>query len=105
MLVWIEGASNLVTVGILANGGEEPSLIATAEPFTGGNDRADVSTVDLARSLAELEDQPVNILLVAGGASNEVRGIVLGHLEATENEGRERPRPYHHCPKPLAKPF
>ena len=37
-----------------------------------------------------LEDQPVNILLVAGVGANVARGVVAAHLERTENEGRER---------------
>jgi hypothetical protein len=37
-----------------------------------------------------LEDQPVQIVLVAGFGSAAVRGVVTGHLERTENEGNER---------------
>jgi hypothetical protein len=58
--------------------------------LAGGSDGADVSTADLARSLAELAPEPVNILLVAGGSVQAHGNIVLAHLEQTENDGRER---------------
>jgi len=61
-----------------------------AQTLTNGQDRANVSGADLAEGLAQLEDQPVNILLVGGFGSADARGAVLAHLEATENEGRER---------------
>lgn len=80
--------STLVDVGAASNGALGLELF-TGSP-TGGTDGAAVTTVDLARALAQLEDQNVNIVLVAGGAANVVGNIVLAHVERTENEGRER---------------
>lgn len=58
--------------------------------LTGGTDGADAAVSDAAEGLALLEDQQVNILLVAGFGSDRVGNTVLGHLQRTENEGRER---------------
>ena len=80
--------SRLVTVGDAQNGGAGFELIDTA--LGGGSDGATVTTIDLARSLAVLEDQPVNIVLVGGGAANVVGNILLTHVERTENDGKER---------------
>ena len=82
------GASRLVTVGAAQNGGAGLELIDTG--LGGGSDGAAVTTIDLARSLAVLEDQPVNIVLVGGGAANVVGNILLAHVERTENDGKER---------------
>jgi hypothetical protein len=82
------GSSTLVDVGDVENADTGFDLIDTT--LGGGTDGADASTADLARSLAVLADQPVNILLVAGGAAGDVGNIVLAHLEQTENDARER---------------
>ena len=82
------GESRLVTVGAAQNGGAGLELVDTE--LGGGSDGAAVTTIDLARSLAVLEDQPVNIVLVGGGAANVVGNILLTHLERTENDGKER---------------
>lgn len=83
-------ASTLVDVGAVTNGGVAPATIDPAQPLAGGIDRADISASDLADGLAVLESQPVNILLAGGFGSQAARGAVLAHLEATENEGKER---------------
>jgi hypothetical protein len=62
------------------------------EAFTGG-DNGKTSPADLAEqfqeALNELVDQPVQIVVV-GGSFGRVRAAVLGHVEKTENLGRER---------------
>jgi hypothetical protein len=83
-------ASTLVSVGVLANGGAAPVAVAASTPLAGGTDGANVSAADLAAGLALLADQPVNIVLVAGFGADQAKGAVGAHLEATENEGRER---------------
>lgn len=84
------GTSALVTAGAVSNAGDEFTTVDPAQNFTGGADRPDVSSVDVAAGLAALEDQDVQILLIGGLGSSVVRGAVLGHLERTENEGNER---------------
>lgn len=80
--------SSLVAAGTVSNAS------AAFEPFSGsldgGTDGANITSADVARGLAALEDQNVNILLVAGLGANVVGNVVQGHLERTENEGRER---------------
>jgi hypothetical protein len=80
--------STLVTVSAAQNAN------AGFEPFEGtlggGSDGAAVTAIDIARGLAVLEEQPVNILLVAGEGANVIGNAVLAHLERTENDGRER---------------
>lgn len=83
-------ASTLVTIGTVQNGTAAPVSVASAAAFAGGTDGANVSAADLAAGLALLADQPVNIVLVAGFGADQAKGAVAAHLEATENEGRER---------------
>lgn len=82
-------ASTLVDVSALT-GAEVGAPAALDAPLAGGADGANVAVSDLADALAVLEDQPVNILLVAGEAANRVGNVVQGHLQRTLNEGRER---------------
>ncbi len=86
----VAAQSVLVDAGAPADGAKEMALVDPAVNLAGGLDRANVSASDLAEGLAELEDQPINILIGGGFGSNVARGAVGGHLEATENEGRER---------------
>lgn len=81
-------SSALVTAGPVTNGssGFDP----VSAPLAGGTDGADVTPVDVARGLAVLEEQPVNLLLVAGLGADAVGTVVLAHLDRTEGEGRER---------------
>lgn len=82
--------SVLVDAADPVDGTKALAEVDPAENLTGGVDHADVSAADLAEGLAELEDQPINILIVGGFGSDVARGSVTAHLEATENEGRER---------------
>lgn len=83
-------ASRLVTVGTVSNGGLGFDTVDPAANLAGGDDHPDVSSVDIAAGLAELVDQEVNIVLVAGVGSDVARSVVGAHLEQTENEGSER---------------
>lgn len=80
--------SRLVTVGAVANAGSDLLPINTA--LLGGTDGANVTPGDILPALAELEPQPVNILLIGGLGANVIGTVVAGHLERTENDGRER---------------
>jgi hypothetical protein len=84
----LAAGSSLVTAGAASSAGS--GFDPVDAPLEGGSDGAAVSPADLAAGLALLEDAPVNILLVAGAAASTVGTVVLGHLERTENEGRER---------------
>jgi hypothetical protein len=83
------GPSRLVQAGTVSNAA---SAFAPLEPthLAGGTDGANVGPADIDRGLRQLESQPVNILLTAGLGANIVGTMVLGHLDRTEAEGRER---------------
>lgn len=55
-----------------------------------GSDGANATTTELEEGLRLLATQPVNIVAIPNFSMNEAAAQVLGHLEATENEGRER---------------
>jgi hypothetical protein len=86
----VAAGSTLVDTASPLDGTKAPKVVDPAIQLTGGQDFANVSAADLAAGLAVLEDQPVNLLLAGGFSSADARGAVLGHLEATENDGRER---------------
>jgi hypothetical protein len=81
--------STLVTAGAVSNGTAAFDK-AFEGPLAGGTDGANVTAANVAAGLAVLEDQPVNILLVAGLGADIVGNAVLGHLARTETDGRER---------------
>lgn len=66
------------------------SVVPAAEPDRGGPDGAGVTGTQVAAGLALLASHPVNLINVAGLGADDVAAAVLGHLEATENDGRER---------------
>lgn len=72
----------------VANAGSAPATIDASA--TKGDDKANATASDAAAGLAQLANQPVNLVTVAGMDANTVGATVLGHLEATENDGRER---------------
>lgn len=88
----VAGASKLVTAGPKPDAAAELVALNTATPLHDGTDLPAVTGVELAAGLAVLEDQPINIVLVAGFGAGEpsVASAVGGHLENTENAGRER---------------
>jgi hypothetical protein len=90
--------SQLVNAGAIASGAgpqrlaviDPPVALGSGAGNTTGSDLANVSNADVAAGLTALENQPVNILLVAGMGSSSVRGVVADHLERMENDGKER---------------
>ena len=79
--------SRLVDV-VERNGDGLPKLTTRFEPFAQG-DNGDVSATDYQDALDDLVDADVQIVVVLRKFS-QVKGPVLGHLEKTENLGRER---------------
>jgi hypothetical protein len=82
--------SKLVTVGDASNPTLGFDTVDPANKLSGGTDLPNVSSVDIADGLAQLLDDPVNIVLVAGVGSDVARGVVAAHLEQAENEAHER---------------
>lgn len=66
------------------------SIVAVAEADRGGPDGAGITGTHVAEGLAVLANQPINLINIAGMGADEVSAQVLGHLEATETDGRER---------------
>ena len=89
----IRDGSRFVTVSGPANADQStvPKNVV-ASNVLGGPNGAQITATEIAAGLAALENQPVNIV-VAGGVDASTTGVaaaMLTHLEATENEGRER---------------
>jgi hypothetical protein len=87
----INDASNFVTASTPGTPASVPaSVVPVEEAERGGPDGPAVTATHIAAGLAVLATQPVNIVNVAGLGADAVFGVVLGHLEATETEGKER---------------
>ncbi len=88
------GASRFVTVGPTPpkDGAATFKDVAAGTPLGKGTDGAAASAANLGEGLSALADQPVNVVLVGGmgAGATGVKAAVAGHLEASENEGRER---------------
>jgi len=84
----IAASSALVTTANLANGERVPEKISAPAAVASNGDAP--TTTEIASGLALLAVRPVNIVVVAGMDQKTVAGSVLAHLEATENDGRER---------------
>jgi len=86
------GSGLVVARGLeVANRGARPNAVAAATAAAvGGPDGAAAQTTQIAAGLAALASQPVNIVVVGGFGANAIAATVIAHLEATENDGRER---------------
>jgi len=71
-----------------ANKAKTPAKLVDVD--TGGPDGVAATTDELASGLALLATQTVNIVVAAGFDAKTAAGTMLAHLEATENDGRER---------------
>lgn len=65
-----------------------PTTISTVTPVDSNG--PSVTAVEVEAGLALLATSPVNIVTVAGLDSATISASLLAHLEATENEGKER---------------
>lgn len=89
----INAASRFVSVSdlTLANSALAPTVVvAAAGGNVGGPNGAAATATEIATGLGLLATEVVNIVAVGGFSAKEVGGVVLSHLEATENDGRER---------------
>lgn len=66
-----------------------PKSTTRFEPFSGG-DNGTVALSHFQDALDAMIDSPVQILVVAGRSFSQVKSAILGHVERTENLGRER---------------
>lgn len=86
----VNEGSRFVTAGAVAGAHANKVPSGVRSPDTVATDGTPIGTPQLAAGLALLANQPVNIVAVAGFDAKTAAGAVLAHLEATENDGRER---------------
>lgn len=70
--------------------GATANLVAGTYQLAGGLSLPVVNASHVIAGLALLEDQPVNIVTVAGLGAATVGAPLLAHVERTENDGKER---------------
>lgn len=93
LLQAINDASRLVTAGDLKDEDKAKvpkTITAASGGDVGGPDGVTATATEIGAGLNLLANEPVNIIAVGGLDANAITGTVLGHLEATENDGRER---------------
>src|SRR5438105_4733803 len=87
----INSASRLITATTPSDANRNTAVASVTVVAAGaGSDGANVTTIEVAAGLGLLATQSVNIVTVAGMNATAVGGALLAHLEATENDGRER---------------
>jgi hypothetical protein len=84
-------ASSLVGVTIQA-GGDARVPNVTTDPLVldGGDDGATADGTAYADSLAKLDPEPINIVLLAGRGFSDAVDTLKGHVDAAESAGRDR---------------
>jgi len=89
----INSGSRLVAASGLADADKDKAptaVVAASGANLGGPDGVAATTAEIATGLDLLARENVNILAIGGLDADTVGATVLGHLEATENDGRER---------------
>ncbi|MDQ2948837.1 MAG: phage tail sheath subtilisin-like domain-containing protein [Acidobacteriota bacterium] len=89
----INSGSRLVSVNDLADANKAKvpkTLTAASGGNMGGPDGVAATKTEIATGLDLLANQSVNIVAIGGFDAKTIGGTVLAHLEATENDGRER---------------
>jgi len=66
-----------------------PATLASTEAFSGG-ENGSVSRADFQEALEDLVGEDIQIVVAPGWKFSQIKGDVLGHVEKTENIGRER---------------
>lgn len=80
--------SHLIEV-VQRTGDGLPKSMERFETFAGG-DNGTVALSHFQEALDALIDSPVQIVVVAGRSFSQIKSAILGHVERTENLGRER---------------
>jgi hypothetical protein len=85
----INDGSRLVTASVTAGSGAKvPAAVVTGD--AGAQDGAGATKTQLASGLGLLATEEVNIVVAGGFSAKDAGATMLAHLEATENDGRER---------------
>lgn len=82
-----EGSRFVSATVVTGSGSTAPAQIV--DGLSGGN-ASDATKSQLSDGLALLAGEDVNIVVAAGFDVKEAASTILGHLEKTENDGRER---------------
>jgi hypothetical protein len=87
----VNDGSRLVTASTPADAdlAKVPKSVAVVAA-NAGTDGANATTVEAKTGLDLLATQNVQIVTVAGMDAKTIGGTIVGHLEATENDGKER---------------
>ena len=85
----INQKSVLVRANVLGDASQLPDNIPSTTNFTGGTNGEDADNNDYETSLAMLENEIINIVLLAGQDEN-MASVLEGHLKATAEIKRER---------------
>jgi len=87
----INNSSRLLTAAAPAAADTDKAVDSVAVvSANAGTDGANVTTTEADAGLDLLQTQAVNIVTVAGMDAKTIGATLLSHLEATENDGRER---------------
>lgn len=87
----IDKSSVLVTVAIESGADPRlPDVMTDALPLEGGSNGEGAGSSEYTTSLAQLETESVNIVLLAGLGFSDAAAALAAHAETTENAGRER---------------
>ncbi len=86
----IAKGSSLVTAEAGGTGKEVPDSMDAAMPLAGGADGEAAGSSDYARGLEALENEVVNLVLLAGQDAATMAAILQAHLNRTKQMRRER---------------
>ena len=86
----VNQGSRFATAGAVAGAHKAKVPTAVQAPTTVTTNGDPITTTELAAGLGLLAGQPVNIVTAGGLDMKTAAGTMLAHLEATENDGRER---------------
>lgn len=87
----INASSALVDVTIApGQEGALPDAMADAVPLTGASNGEAAGTPEYGTALATLDEEAINIVVLAGRGFTDASATLLAHVENAENHGRER---------------
>jgi hypothetical protein len=87
----IEASSSLVKATVAAaQGANLPDTMTDAVPLTGGSNGESAGTSEYATSLAELDEEAINLVVLAGQSCSDASATLLAHVETAENHGHDR---------------
>jgi len=87
----IDKSSVLVSVTIESGADPRlPDVMTDALPLEGGSNGEGAGSSEYTTSLAQLETESVNIVLLAGLGFSDAAAALAAHAETTENAGKER---------------